>query len=115
MGQAKLDALKGMAEAQAKALIAESKGFSADIVVVAEKCLSLQIFAASQKMLGMNTVLLERAIEASYYNLAVGGKAYAAKKTNKLFKDFVTGAVSILLDAAGLKAPAPKTTSGDLE
>lgn len=114
MGQVKLEALMDLARGSAKSLLQEANGFSKEATVLAEKCLTLQIFAVTQKALGLNTVLIEKSIETAYYNLAVAGTAKLAKQTNKMYADFVSGAVGVLFDAAGLKT-AKKTTSGDKE
>lgn len=116
MGQVKVEALKDLAQKSAKSLLQDVKGFSDEATVLAQKCLTLQIFAASQKVLGINTTMIEKAVEAAYYNLAVAGTATLARKTNKMYADFVTGAVGVVFDAAGLpKAKSKKTTSGDKE
>ena len=115
MGQFKTDALMGQAEAVAAKALSDLEEVGGEVAVLAKKALSLQIVAASQKLLGIDTSFIEKSVAAAYKNLTVVASVATARKVQSVFRDIAGIAVDSLWAAAGLPEVQPQARLGDPE
>lgn len=99
-------ALKSLAASVADNALADLGDFGAEVSLLAQRVLAQQVLVLTEGLAGKDTTLADAALKATYQNLAVAGSAKTAKEVNGAFKEFLTAAVGIAFEAAGLPTAA---------